>query len=313
VNMTRTVRMLERAGAAGIQIEDQIFPKKCGHFKGKDVVPLDDVDSADIDLAGRLAELVDPDGAVVLNADDPVSSRYAGVGPARSVLYGFGPARSGGVGVIDGWIVDDEARRILPVDELAIPGEHNISNALAAVATGLVFGIPPEDIRRAATAFEGVEHRLEQVSVVDGVRFVNDSQGTQPDAVVAALRSFDPPIVLIAGGRDKDVDLSGLGPVVAERAIAAVLIGESGPSLETLFRAAGLVRTERADSLDKAVRRADAIAREQLAAGATGPVTVLLSPAAASFDMFIDYAARGRAFKAAVAELARERQGRRTE
>ncbi|MEA2546892.1 MAG: UDP-N-acetylmuramoylalanine--D-glutamate ligase, partial [Chloroflexota bacterium] len=203
--------------------------------------------------------------------------------------------------------------RILPVGELAIPGRHNVSNALAAVATGLLFGLAPEAIHRAATAFEGVEHRLEPVAVIDGVRFVNDSQGTQPDAVAAALRAFDPPIVLIAGGRDKDIDLSALGPVVAERAAAAVLIGESGPTLEALFRAAGLDRTERAPSLDEAVRRADAIARERLAAGDPGPATVLLSPAAASFDMFVDYAARGRAFKTAVAALARERQERRTQ
>ncbi|HEV7811025.1 MAG TPA: cyanophycin synthetase, partial [Candidatus Limnocylindrales bacterium] len=143
----------------------------------------------------------------------------------------------------------------------------------------------------------------------DGVRFVNDSQGTQPDAVAAALRAFDPPIVLIAGGRDKGVDLSMLGPAVAERAIAAVLLGESGPDLEARVRAAGLERTERAATLEDAVRAADAIAREALEAGGPEPATVLLSPAAASFDMFVDYAARGRAFKQAVAGLALERRG----
>jgi UDP-N-acetylmuramoylalanine--D-glutamate ligase len=149
---------------------------------------------------------------------------------------------------------------------------------------------------------------------------VNDSQGTQPDAVIAALRAFEAPIVLIAGGRDKDVDLSALGQVVAERAAAAVVIGESGPDLEQRFRAAGLGRIERATTLEAAVERADALAREALAsrkpaagldAGpSTEPATVLLSPAAASFDMFVDYAARGRAFKAAVARLAATRAGR---
>jgi UDP-N-acetylmuramoylalanine--D-glutamate ligase len=141
---------------------------------------------------------------------------------------------------------------------------------------------------------------------------VNDSQGTQPDAVVAALRAFDPPVVLIAGGRDKGVDLTALGPVVAERAAAAVLIGESGPALADRFRAAGLARVERAGTLEAAVFRADELARQSLAeAGpAAGPATVLLSPAAASFDMFEDYAARGRAFKAAVAALAAGRARR---
>ena len=122
--------------------------------------------------------------------------------------------------------------RIMPIAELTIPGAHNVSNALAAIAVGLLFGVAPAAIRAAAGSFGGVEHRLEPVAIIDGVRFMNDSQGTQPDAVVAALRAFEPPIVLIAGGRDKGVDLATLAPVVAERAYAAVLIGESGPMLE---------------------------------------------------------------------------------
>ena len=273
----------------------------------------------------RLAELVDPDGALVLNVEDPIVASYAAVGRARSIPYRRDVPLPGGLGVVDGWIVADRVERlalaggggpatsaverIMPTAELAIPGAHNVSNALAAVAVALAFGLEPAAIRGAAAAFRGVEHRLEPVGLVDGVRFVNDSQGTQPDAVVAALRAFEAPVVLIAGGRDKGIDLSGLAPVAAERAIAAVLIGESGPTLEAAFRAAGMATTERAADLDEAVRRADALARDALAlapAGA-GPATVLLSPAAASFDMFVDYAARGRAFKASVAALAASR------
>ncbi len=281
----------------------------------------------------RLAELVDPTGALVLNAEDPVVAGYADLGRAPVVSYRRDAPRPGGLGVVDGWIVADGVGRlaladggaatvgadgrIMPVGELAVPGAHNVSNALAAVAVGLLFGIEPGAIRRAAAAFTGFEHRLEPVALIDGVRFVNDSQGTQPDAVIAALRAFPPPIVLIAGGRDKGVDLSGLGPVVAERAVAAVLIGESGPDLARRFGAAGLARTVAAASLEEAVRTADALAREALAsaraggAGTAEAATVLLSPAAASFDMFTDYAARGMAFKAAVAELATEREIRR--
>jgi len=259
----------------------------------------------------RLAELVDPAGALILNADDPVVAEYAGLDTAPATFYTAGGSLpAGGVGVADGWIVADGVGRVMPIDELQIPGGHNVSNALAAVAVGLWFGLTPEAIRRAAAGFTGVEHRLETVAVIDGVRFVNDSQGTQPDAVVAALNAFDPPIVLIAGGRDKGVDLSGLPPVVAARATAAVLIGESGPTLEGLFREAGLGDTRRAASLDEAIETADTIARERLTAGAAGPATVLLSPAAASFDMFVDYAARGRAFKDAVERLAAAREGR---
>jgi len=277
----------------------------------------------------RLAELVDPAGALVLNADDPTVAAYAGLGTAPAVLYRLERPMNGGLGVVDGWIVARDVERlalagggvagtgpggrILPLAELNLPGRHNVSNALAAIGTGLLLGLAPDAIRTAIGTFEGVEHRLEPAGEIDGVRFINDSQGTQPDAVIAALRSFPAPIVLIAGGRDKGVDLAVLAPVVAERAVAAVLIGESGPALERLFNAAGLGRTERAATLEAAVGRADEIAREiraGLAAGwPTDPggvprATVLLSPAAASFDMFHDYEARGRAFKAAVAALA---------
>jgi UDP-N-acetylmuramoylalanine--D-glutamate ligase len=116
-------------------------------------------------------------------------------------------------------------------------------------------------------------------------------------------------LILIAGGRDKGVDLSSLGPVAAERADAAVLIGESGPTLAQMFRSDGMVRVEEVASLEAAVDRADEIARDLLAGSESGgPATVVLSPAAASFDMFVDYAARGRAFKAAVAALAERRR-----
>ena len=273
----------------------------------------------------RFAEQVDPQGALVLNGDDPVVAAYAGIGAAPSVVYRLARPMVGGVGIVDEWIVADAVAclplagggvaatgpggRILPLRELAIPGRHNASNALAAVAVALLFGVAPDAIRAALAGFAGVEHRLETVALFDGVRYVNDSMGTQPDAVIAALRSFRPPIVLIAGGRDKGIDLSDLSPVVAQRAAAAVLIGESGAQLEADFRAAGLARTERAATLETAVDRADAIARELLEANPSGgPATVLLSPAAASFDMFVDYAARGRAFRAAVATLDARRQ-----
>ncbi len=273
----------------------------------------------------RLAELVNPDGALVLNADDPVVASYAALGATPTVLYRLERPMPGGVGIVDGWIVAASVGRlplaggggaaagpggrIMPVGELAIPGRHNLSNALAAVATALVFGIAPDAIRRAAGTFTRVEHRLERVAEIEGVQYINDSQGTQPDAVAAALRAFDPPIVLIAGGRDKGVDLSALGAVVAERAAAAVLIGESADSLAHLFAECGLGRIERAPTLEAAVRRSDEIARglrsQRTQGGALA--TVLLSPAAASFDMFVDYAARGEAFRAAVATLAAER------
>ena len=262
-------------------------------------------------LARRIGEAVRslPDTTtLVLNADDPIVAHYAAATSGQTVFYGFGEPLPGGVGVVDGWITADGAGRVMPLSELRIPGRHNVSNAMAAVSVALYFGIAPDAIRRAAGEFRGVEHRLEEVATIDGVRFVNDSQGTQPDAVIAALRAFEPPVVLIAGGRDKGVDLGDLPDVVAERAAAAVLIGESGPALGRRFADAGLRRVERAETLDDAVELAEAIARASRRDDRIA--TVLLSPAAASFDMFVDYAERGRAFKAAVARRA-ARGGRR--
>ena len=275
----------------------------------------------------RLAELVERDGALVLNADDPVVTAYAGLGTAPSVLYRLERPVAGGIGLVEGWIVaagverlplaggglaaTGPGGRILPIEELAIPGRHNVANAMAAVAVALLFGVAPDAIRAAAARFSGVEHRLETVATIDGIRFVNDSQGTQPDAVIAALRAFEPPVVLIAGGRDKGVDLSELAGVVAERASAAVLIGESGPTLERLFRDAGLATTRRAPTLEAAVATATELADDARSATGASEAVVLLSPAAASFDMFSDYEARGRAFKAAVREQGRQRPGSR--
>jgi UDP-N-acetylmuramoylalanine--D-glutamate ligase len=274
----------------------------------------------------RLAELVDPRGALVLNLDDPVVAGYGPLGTARVVPYQFGRPASGGVGVVDGWIVGAAVDRlaiagggvaataaggrILPIAELSIPGRHNVSNALAAAAVALLFGVAPDAIRRAAGAFRGVPHRLETVAVIDGIRFVNDSMGTQPDAVIAALRAFDGPIVLIAGGRDKGVEIDDLAREVAGRAAAAVLIGETATTLAARFRGAGLSQIEIAGELGRAVPRAFEIAQgaalrdgAATAADRAQRATVLLSPAAASFDQFVDYAARGEAFRAAVAAI----------
>ncbi len=179
----------------------------------------------------------------------------------------------GGIGVEDGWVVADAVDPltadnvagldgpVVALDEIPLPGWHSVSNVAAAVAVGALFGLSAEAIRRGVTGFAGVEHRLEPAGTVDGVRYVNDSQGTQPDAVIAAVRSFQPPVVLICGGRAKGVAIDDLAAVVAERVEAAVLIGESGPDLGAAFQAAGLGHTERAGSMDEAVRIADRIAR----------------------------------------------------
>jgi UDP-N-acetylmuramoylalanine--D-glutamate ligase len=259
----------------------------------------------------RLAELLPASGTLVRNDDDPVVSRYRAPAGARTLTYTRSAVPREGVGLADGWVVAGAGLapaghdgRIMPVAEIPLPGEHNVSNVLAAVAVGLLHDVDPATIATAVRGFGGVEHRLERVAEVAGVTYVNDSQGTQPDAVIAAVRAFEQPLVLIAGGRSKGVPIDALAVAVAERVSAAVLIGETADELAEAFGAAGLTRIERAGSMDEAVTVATAIAREQV------PATVLLSPAAASFDMFRDYEDRGAAFKAAVAGLAAEASAR---
>ncbi len=252
----------------------------------------------------RLLELLPTGGVLVRNDDDPVVSSYRTPDDVRTVTYARSAPTATGVGVVDDWVVAGSELvpaghdgRILPLADVPIPGQHSISNVLAATAVGLLFGVEPTAIAETVRRFPGVEHRLERVAQVAGVTYVNDSQGTQPDAVIAAVRAFDPPVVLIAGGRSKGVPIDALAHAVAERVTAAVLIGETADELERAFGAAGLSRIIRAASMAEAVSLATTIAREQR------PATVLLSPAAASFDMFRDYEARGASFKAAVAAI----------
>jgi UDP-N-acetylmuramoylalanine--D-glutamate ligase len=255
----------------------------------------------------RLAELTrERRGTLVINDDDAIVRAIPRPGD-RVLRYSRRLVPEGGVGVADGWIASGSGR-VMRLDEIPLPGEHSVSNVLAAVAVGVHHGIASRGIAAAIQAFPGVEHRLETVATVDGIRFVNDSQGTQPDAVIAALRAFPPPVVLIAGGREKDVDLGGLAAEVAKRADAVVLMGESAMRFERLFSDAGLERIEHARDMDAAVEVADRLARRAARAAPAATPTVLLSPAAASFDMFTDYAARGQAFKDAVARLAGTRR-----
>ncbi len=154
----------------------------------------------------------------------------------------------------------------------------------------------PDSAAGVLTSFRPLEHRLEGVAEIDGVSYVNDSKATNVDSVSFALRSFDAPIVLIAGGKDKGTDFSPLGRHISGRVKRLILIGEAAEKMERAFGV--LVPTERAASLGEAVSAA------RLAA-APGDV-VLLSPACASFDMFDDFEDRGRQFKELVASLKRE-------
>lgn len=184
-------------------------------------------------------------------------------------------------------------RNLLCVSELAIKGDHNILNGLAALAMGSTLGFPESAMLGVLKIFSGLPHRCQLVSVVNGRRFINDSKGTNVGAAIAAIKSIDAPIVLIAGGDAKGADLSPLGDAIRGKVKAVITLGKAAENIESLLQ--GVVSTQRAVDMVEAVRHAVNFA--------DSGDTVLLSPACSSLDMFANYEARGNAFADAVRGL----------
>jgi UDP-N-acetylmuramoylalanine--D-glutamate ligase len=238
-----------------------------------------------------------PEAAVILNRDNALVWSLAG--RTSAAVYAFSrkrkPAR--GAALEDGWIVfrdGGKTEKIIPTSRIPLPGVHNQENVIAATGVALLFGVAPDAIRRQAASFRGVEHRLELVAEIDGVRFVNDSKATTVDATLKALASFDRPIVLILGGRDKGGDFAPLRRAVRGKVRAVVLVGEAAGKIEAAL--GGAVPAERAATYREVVRLA-------FAQASPGDV-VLLAPACTSWDMFKNFEERGRTFKREVRKLA---------
>jgi UDP-N-acetylmuramoylalanine--D-glutamate ligase len=247
----------------------------------------------------RLFANQSPADYAVFNLDDPLVLRYMNTVPARK--YGFSCSRQpheGGIGVRGKQIIytlRGKETTLCRTDQIRIPGHHNLENALAAAAASLLAGVDRSCVAEALASFPGVAHRMEDVRVLDGVRYVNDSKGTNPDAVLKALDSYDGPIILIAGGRHKGSSLEQLAQKIRERVKALILLGEAAPLFRQAAEAAGFKRIHEAPTLADAVALAHRIAYH-------GDV-VLLSPGCASWDMFRDYEERGDVFRKAVAGL----------
>jgi UDP-N-acetylmuramoylalanine--D-glutamate ligase len=189
-------------------------------------------------------------------------------------------------------------RRLMRVDELPIAGLHNAMNALAALALARAIDLPEQPLLEALRSFKGLPHRLQEVAVVDGVTFYNDSKGTNVGASVAALSGMTRPVVLIAGGDGKGQEFSPLAAAVTRHARAVVLIGRDAPLIARALARSGCELIH-AGSMDEAVRAAFGACRSGDA--------VLLSPACASYDMFRSYVHRGEVFVAAVHRLVERR------
>ncbi len=236
------------------------------------------------------------DGVMVLNGDDAAVSSLAHRGRrvVRFTLSAPASDNDYGLRLCDGetWLARGE-ECIMPVGALRVPGRHNVANVLAAMALADALGVSREAQVTAARAFTGLPHRTELVAERDGIRWINDSKGTNVGATVAALNGMEAPVVLIAGGDGKGADFGDLRDACAHRARAVILIGRDGPRIEAAL--GGAVTTDYAADMGEAVRKARSIAHH-------GDI-VLLSPACASFDMFRNYEHRGDEFRAAVREL----------
>ena len=240
-----------------------------------------------------------PGDAALLNADCPVASAWGAVGEGRKRFFSVereverGAWLEGGAGL---WRDGGDRCTLFARSDLRLRGDHNVGNALAAAGAAVLCGLPAQAVAPRLRSFGGLEHRLELVRSLDGVGYYNDSKATTPEAAVAALKAFDEPVVLIAGGSDKKLSFEGLAREASARQVrGVVLLGAIAGQLRQAMAACGTVATHVVRDLAEAV----AAARELAEPGDV----VLLSPGTASYDMFANFEERGATFKRLVEEL----------
>ena len=230
----------------------------------------------------------------ILNWDDPIVVKYGANVKARKVFFSLKEelqegAFSNGRSIF----LRLGKEEVYSLARTPLKGIHNVENMMAALTTARVFGCSKKAIETVLNRFEGLEHRLEFVREIEGVRFYNDSKGTNVGSVVKSLQSFSEPVILIAGGKDKNGDLGPLRELIQSRVKRLILMGEAKERMEREL--GGLTDTTVVKDMGEAVRLAYRSAKK-------GEV-ILLSPACSSFDMFKDYKERGKVFKEAVRRL----------
>ena len=236
-----------------------------------------------------------PGDILIVNRDCTTARTFADESPAAHWAFSTTTSSIPGAWIADGqlWACCPGAQPIVicPVADLSLRGQHNWGNAAAAVAGALAFGAPATHFAEALRTFAGLPHRLEYVAERDGVTYYNDSLATTVDATCAAIRAFDAPLLLIAGGASKGGDFSALGTAIAEANVrAALLIGQEAPRIAAAVQRAG---SGQIVHCCRDLPQALDIARQLAQLGDV----VLLSPACASFDQFASYADRGDLFK----------------
>ncbi|PID85532.1 MAG: UDP-N-acetylmuramoyl-L-alanine--D-glutamate ligase [Chloroflexi bacterium] len=193
------------------------------------------------------------------------------------------------------WVRNGDEKRVCPLDDIQLRGQHNVLNVLAAVTLADSVGVPVDAMAQAIRTFKGVEHRLELVREHRGIRYINDSIATAPERAIAALSAFDEPLILLAGGQDKDMAWDAWTKQVSQRAKHVILFGKLADMLQQRLHTAGYDAIIHEQTLAEAVTAAAQIAE-------AGDI-VLLSPGGTSFDAFVDFAERGKQFRELVNRL----------
>lgn len=250
-----------------------------------------------IETKARIAQNQTKEQVCVLNYEDENLQKIAKNIPADIFWFSSQRPLSRGIWLEGEDIIycDEEKIKICTIHDMQLLGVHNYENVMAAVAIAMHAGVPLECIRKAVSQFQAVEHRIEFVREVDGVKYYNDSKGTNPDAAIKAVEAMITPTVVIGGGYDKQSSFEEWIASFRNKVKCLVLLGATADKIEKTARAAGFTNIIRVDSLEEAVKES---AREAKAGDA-----VLLSPACASWDMFQSYEQRGTLFKEYVNQL----------
>jgi UDP-N-acetylmuramoylalanine--D-glutamate ligase len=249
----------------------------------------------------RILDFQNGEDVAILNREDPSCWELAAHVKGKLISFGRGELADGQLGTfVRGdqiWLRDDKGEReILPVSAIELRGEHNLMNVLAAVAAAAAVGAMPDAMLAGVRGFRGAPHRLEWVRSVNGVDWYNDSIATAPQRAIAALNSFERPVILMLGGRDKGLPWEDLARLAKDSAKHVVLFGEASAMLKPLFTEfapnLGLSQTK---NLNEAIQAAAVVA--------TSGEVVLLAPGGTSFDEFVDFEARGERFRELVNQL----------
>ena len=244
-----------------------------------------------IDAKARVFMNQDKENFCVLNYDDELTRALAEKCNANVVFFSRLEKLEKGIYVENGDIIIDinEKINLMKVCELSLPGGHNLENCMASAAMAYVSGIDIEVIREVLKTFKAVEHRLEFVKEVEGVKYVNDSKGTNPDSTIKAVQAYENPIILIAGGYDKGSTYDELLEIAKKNVKTLVLLGQTADKIEEAARRIGFTDIHRVEDMKEAVKTCHDIAKE-------GDI-VLLSPACASWGMYKNFEVRGKDFK----------------